>query len=192
MFYFQAKKKPKKKNCNRASPLGKKAQHQSVNQTQSKEKKQGKANPRILIKKLKKKKNKKKKQNKTKPNILKSKTNGKRMKERKKPNLKSKEKNLTHKPNILSSRTPEPTDCRIEEGDCQVGEGARIDLPRLDVLPESRRHYPSTSSLPAPSTSRYFISVSVSLSLHLKASPLGKKAQHQSVKQTQSKEKKTR
>ena len=90
------------------------------------------------------------------------------MKERKKPNLKSKEKNLTHKPNILSSRTPEPTDCRIEEGDCQVGEGARIDLPRLDVLPESRRHHPSTSSLPTPSTSRYFISVSVSLSLHLR------------------------
>ena len=40
----------------------------------------------------------------------------------------------------------------------------RIGLPRLDVLPESRRRCPSASSLPAPLTSRYFISVSVFLS----------------------------
>ena len=44
-------------------------------------------------------------------------TNRQRLKERKKPNLKSKEKNLTHKPNILSSRTPEPTNHRSGEGD---------------------------------------------------------------------------
>ena len=152
-----------------SKPTRKKAQHQSVKQTQSKEKNKVKqtqqitvANPRIL-------KKKKKKTKSQYTEIRFSKTNGRRLKERKKPNLKSKEKNLTHKPNILSSRMVESQNQRIAESKKEITRSEkeirdRIGLPRLDVLPESRRRCPSASSLPAPLTSRYFISVSVFLS----------------------------